>query len=236
MAIDAVGSASTIPMAVSSSAPGTPAASAAASCAGPVPSGGDGDDGAAADRSLEPGRGVEGEQPAVVDDRDPVGEGVGLGHVVGDEQDCLPGGLQSGDDVVDGQAALGVQAGGELVEEQHFRLVHDGPADHQPLRHPAGQLVNPLAGGVCQAHLIEQPGGGAGPGSGGPHLKCRPWKMRLSRTFRRRSRGCAGGTTPMCWCTRAGAPATSIPATQARPEVGRAWVARIPAVVDLATT
>jgi hypothetical protein len=40
----------------------------------------------------------------VVDDRDPVGEGVGLGHVVGDEQDCLPGGLQSGDDVVDGQA------------------------------------------------------------------------------------------------------------------------------------
>jgi len=43
----------------------------------------------------------------VVDDRDPVGEGVGLGHVVGDEQDCLPGGLQSGDDVVDGQRLWG---------------------------------------------------------------------------------------------------------------------------------
>jgi len=40
----------------------------------------------------------------------------------------------------------------------------------------------------------------------------------------------------MCWCTQAGAPATSIPATQARPEVGRTVVVSIPAVVDLATT
>jgi hypothetical protein len=39
----------------------------------------------------------------------------------------------------------------------------------------------------------------------------------------------------MCWCTRADAAATSILATQARPEVGRTVVVRIPAVVDLAT-
>ena len=72
------------------------------------------------------------------------------------------------------------------------------------------------------------------------YLIARGGSMSERSGCRRRSGGgpgcCARGTTPMCWCTRAGAPATSNPATQARPEVGRTVVVSIPAVVDLATT
>jgi hypothetical protein len=63
---------------------------------------------------------------------------------------------------------LRVQAGGGFVEEQHLGAVHDGPGDHQPLCHPAGQIIDPFVGGVCQADLIEQPGGG-GAGGGWAH-------------------------------------------------------------------
>ena len=49
----------------------------------------DGDDRVGADALLERGRGVEGEDLAVVHDRDPVAELVGLLHVVGGQQDRL---------------------------------------------------------------------------------------------------------------------------------------------------
>ena len=56
---------------------------------GAVAGGLDRDDGVGADRPLERGRRVEGEDPAVVHDRHPVAELVGLLHVVGGEQDRL---------------------------------------------------------------------------------------------------------------------------------------------------
>jgi hypothetical protein len=87
---------------------------------------------------------------------------------VGDEHDRLPGSAQPGDDAVDGQAALRVQPGGGFVEEQHLGLMHDRPGDHQPLRHPAGQLTDALPGGGAQVHPLQQAVCGYSR-AGGPH-------------------------------------------------------------------
>ena len=57
----------------------------------------------------------------MVDDREPVAELVGLLHVVRGEQDRLPVGVQLAEDLPQRDAALRVEAGGRLVEEQDRR-------------------------------------------------------------------------------------------------------------------
>ena len=66
-------------------------------------------------------RRVEREDPAVVHDREPVAELVGLLHVVRGEQDRLALVVQLAEDLPQGDAALRVEAGGGLVEEQDRR-------------------------------------------------------------------------------------------------------------------
>ena len=92
---------------------------------------------------LQAGRRVEGDDPALVDDGDPVAELVGLLHVVRREEDRLPVDVELAEDLPQGDAALRVEAGGGLVEEQDRRPVHDRPGDHQPLGHAAGEGVDP---------------------------------------------------------------------------------------------
>ena len=58
---------------------------------------------------------------AVVDDGEPVAELVGLLHVVGGEQDGLAVGVELAEDLPQGDAALRVEAGGRLVEEEDRR-------------------------------------------------------------------------------------------------------------------
>ena len=85
-----------------------------------------------------------GGDPAGLDERDPVAEPLGLVGVVGDEQD--------GDAVVaqllDEPPALppggGVEAGGQLVEDDQARAADEGEGDRQALLLAAGQL--PVAG------------------------------------------------------------------------------------------
>ena len=75
-----------------------------------------------ADRRLELGSGVSrASDAAVVDDGDPVAELVGLLHVVGGEQDRLAVGVELAEDLPQGDAALRVEPGGRLVEEQDRR-------------------------------------------------------------------------------------------------------------------
>ena len=61
----------------------------------------------------------------MVDDGDPLAELVGLGHVVGREQDGPPGdrGLPGGDQLAHGAGGGDVEAERRLVEEQDPRIV-----------------------------------------------------------------------------------------------------------------
>ena len=71
---------------------------------------------------------VEREEPAVVDDGQPVAELVGLLHVVGREEDRLAVDVELAEDLPQRDAALRVEAGGRLVEEQHRRAGASRPA------------------------------------------------------------------------------------------------------------
>ena len=71
--------------------------------------------------ALELLRRAEREQLAVVDDREPVAELVGLFHVVRGEEDGLAVAVQLAEDLPQRDATLRVEAGGRLVEEQDGR-------------------------------------------------------------------------------------------------------------------
>jgi hypothetical protein len=76
--------------------------------------------------ALQLGRGSFGDDPALVEHRDPVGQLVGLVEVLGGEQDGDPGRNEPTNDLPHGATATRVQAGGGLVEEDHPRLIHKG--------------------------------------------------------------------------------------------------------------
>ena len=88
----------------------------------------------------------------MVHDRHPVAELVGLLHVVRGQQDRLAVGVQLAEDLPQRDAALRVEAGGRLVEEQHLRPVHDRPRHHQALGHAARQRHHRRLRPVGQAH------------------------------------------------------------------------------------
>jgi len=76
--------------------------------------------------------GAIGDDTAGGDHRDPVGEVLGLVHVVGGEKDGLAQGPQAGDDLPGGAPGGGVKAGGGLVEEDELRVADQGEGEVQP--------------------------------------------------------------------------------------------------------
>ena len=74
-----------------------------------------------------------GDDPARVDDRDVVGELLGLVHVVGREDHGDAVGAQVADQVPGGVAGLRVEARGRLVQEHQLRAADDGHGERQPL-------------------------------------------------------------------------------------------------------
>ena len=180
---------------------------------------------------LELDRRTQREQLAVVDDREPVTQLIGLFHVVRREEDGLAVGVQLAEDLPEGDATLRVEAGGRLVEEEDRGPVHDRPGHHEPLSHAAGERRAPATS----------------PGRRGGTARPAWWPRasRLRPSCRRSGRGSRGSPTPTgtgraCWSgarprspawRSAGCATTSIPPTSARPLVGITPVVSMPAVV-----
>ena len=97
-----------------------------------------GDDEVVADAALELGRRALGDQPAAVDDADPVGQFVRLFQVLGGEEDGHAElGVEPADLLPHPGPAHRVQAAGRLVEEQHLGVVDQRGGQVEPALHPA---------------------------------------------------------------------------------------------------
>ena len=100
-------------------------------------------------------RRVEGEHPAVIHDRDPVGEERRLVHVVRREDQRDLRVAQLPQPVPDEEPRSRVKARRRLVEEEHPRRVHERAGNHHPLRLAAGEEVRLVSRAVEQAELVE---------------------------------------------------------------------------------
>ncbi len=106
----------------------------------------DGLDRGAADLGLQLPRRALGDDRAAVDDPDAVGEHVGLLEVLRGEEDRDPVLLGQAPDLLPQRgAALRVEAGGRLVEEEQARLVHEREREVEPALHPARVASGPCA-------------------------------------------------------------------------------------------
>ena len=93
-----------------------------------------------------------------VQDRDRSGQPVGLLQVLRGEEDGHAGGGQALDDPPHGQAALRVEAGRRLVEEDHRRMADQAGGEVEPAAHPARVGAHPAPAGRGQLELLEQLG------------------------------------------------------------------------------
>ena len=91
------------------------------------------------------------------DDRDAVGEGLRLVHVVRGEEDRLAQVAQAADHVPGLAARRGVEAGGRLVEEEQLGVADQGEGDVEPPLLPARERRGPgvrLLGEADQLHRL----------------------------------------------------------------------------------
>ena len=110
----------------------------------------------AADRGLQlVGRALR-DLAAAVDDRDPVGELIGLVEVLRGQQDRAAVGDQVPDRVPHLAAGARVQAGGRLVEEDQRRPRDQARREVQPAPHAARELRQRPVGGLLEPELLEQ--------------------------------------------------------------------------------
>ena len=93
----------------------------------------------------------------MVDDPDPVGEHVGLLEVLrGQEDGHAVLAREPGDLVPERAAALRVEAGRRLVEEEDARPVDEREREVEPALHAARVAADLAVGGVGQADALEQ--------------------------------------------------------------------------------
>ena len=92
---------------------------------------------------------------AGLQDRDPVGEFLGLLEVMGGEDDGSATVDQSADDRPDGTSALRIQARGRLVEHHHARTAEQCQRQVQPSSLPSGQGAHPDVGATGEVHLLQ---------------------------------------------------------------------------------
>src|SRR5665647_1721818 len=118
------------------------------------------------DRADQSGDGVEGDDAAVVDDRDPVAEPLGLLHEVRGEHDGRAAVADLPDDVPDRQAGLRVQPGGQLVEEDELGVIDQRKGDEHALALAARELLD-----IGVALVLEPEAGEQGTPVGGGRVE-----------------------------------------------------------------
>ncbi len=102
------------------------------------------------------GRPPFGHDPATVHDRDPVGEPLRVGQLMGGEQDAHPSVAQGGDEVPGRGLGCRVHPGGRFVEEDELRPADDRKGEPQALPLAARQDAVRNACRIGQAGLLEQ--------------------------------------------------------------------------------
>ena len=115
-----------------------------------------------AEVGLELGRRALGDDAPVVDHHDVAGQAVGLLEVLGGEQHRRALGHQLLDDAPEVLAALGVEAGGGLVEEEDGRAGDEGGGQVEATAHAARVGLEDAVAGVGQAEVLQQLVGPAG--------------------------------------------------------------------------
>ena len=111
---------------------------------------------AAGNAALELGGGAFGDDPALVEHGDPVGEPVGLVEVLGGEEDRDAVGDQLADDLPHGAAAARIQPGGRLVQEDQPRIADERHRQVQAAAHPPRVGRQRLVGRVGEVEPLEQ--------------------------------------------------------------------------------
>src|SRR5438445_1582371 len=105
-----------------------------------------------ADRPLQSRGGVQGDDAAVVDDRDAVAELVCLLHVMRREQDRPALCLELADPVAQVARSLGVEPDCRLVEYHERRIGQKRPRQRETLPHAGGVTLHIIVGAVGELH------------------------------------------------------------------------------------
>ncbi len=100
--------------------------------------------------------GALGDHLAVIDDRDLVGEPIGLFEILGGEQHCGALGDQFADQVPHPEPASGVEPSRGLVEEEHARLGDQGPCEVEPAAHASRVPLDRPVAGIGQLESLQQ--------------------------------------------------------------------------------
>jgi hypothetical protein len=64
--------------------------------------------------------------------------------------------VQGTEDLPEGEAGLGIETHGRLIEKQDLRLVDECPGDHQPLLLSPRELIHPGIAPVPDFEPVEQ--------------------------------------------------------------------------------
>ena len=116
------------------------------------------EDGLPLDPPLQLVRGAEGEDPAMVNDRDPVAQLVGLGHVMGGEEDGPTGDrrLPGEDQLADRACGGDVQPECRLIEEEDPRVVEQPAREVHLLALAGRERAHALLALVRHADRVDQ--------------------------------------------------------------------------------
>ena len=117
----------------------------------------DGDvDAVGADPRLQLLGGAVRDRAPVVEDHDVVGQPVGLLEVLRREDDGGAVAHEVAQLVPQAVAALGVEAGGRLVEEEHARAADEAGGQVEAAAHAPGEGLHQRVGGVDEVELLEE--------------------------------------------------------------------------------
>jgi len=97
---------------------------------------------------------------AMIDNGEAVAEALGLVHVMRGEEHSAASLLKGADDLPELAAALGIEAGGGLVEKENFWIADQSGGDCETLALATGKLANPGVGFLGELeflhHLVDR--------------------------------------------------------------------------------